>query len=197
MYEQGYDPTSYTEIAERACVGRSLVQRHFPRKELFILDLIEDASDASRRLLAQASDAREGTLPHTVRLTQLYFSLLLHDDQMIRLTGEVVADRRFSVRIIDQHHRSAFCIFQDADELTARDACFRAMGAAYEIIEERICSGGTLDADELACQTVALFAALATGTSYGEARRSLRQQLLPESVAQALADRLMAALLEV
>ena len=194
MYEGGFGPTSYTDIAGRACVGRPLVQRHFPKKDMFVLDLIDDAASTCERILGE--EAPCGGDPHeaALHLAQLYISLLLYDDNMVRLTAEVLADRRFSIRIIDVHFRSSFRLFPGVDEAEGKDACLRSMGATYELMEDRIVNHGALDADDFACQTVALFLALAKSEPYAATYERMKSLLLPEDVVRGLVPRIVASL---
>lgn len=182
MYERGYSATSYTDIAARSGLGRPLVQRYFPRKEQFILDLIQDVSTICKRLLEEHESIQLPIVIRRLHLTQLYLSVLLRDQSAISLTCDVLADRKVTAQVIDLHYRSAYAMFPDDDQAVLREASIRSMGGTYELIMDKHLRNESISPDDLAAQTMAAFLSFSQDAPYQASYEDVCAHLLPEHV---------------
>ena len=182
MYEQGYSTTSYTDIAMRSGLGRPLVQRYFPKKEQFILDLIQDVSAICKRLLEEHESIQLPIVIRRLHLTQLYLSVLLCNQRAVSLTCDVLSDRKVTARIIDLHHRSAYAIFPNEDQAFLREASVRSMGGTYELMMDKHLRNENISPDNLAAQTMAAFLSFSQDAPYQDSYKDACANLLPEHV---------------
>lgn len=186
MYERGFTATSYSDIAARAGVGRPLVQRHFPKKEQFVLDMIAQAAALCRQTLrAQDADCDSKTL-RSLHFLQLYQELILINESMRNLTREVLASRDLTRVIIDTHRESTFVFFDDGAS-DVREATAKALGGIYELIVMCMDQGESLDANALAAQTMAAFLVYTTDSTYRDSLKAMEVGLLPAAQVRAWA----------
>lgn len=186
MYERGFTAASYSDIAARAGVGRPLVQRHFPKKEQFVLDMIERATELCKQTLREHDGATTERVLRALHFLQLYQTLVLVDDAMAHLTRDVIANRDLTGAVIDAHWESTFQ-YCDGGAMGAREAAVRVLGGTYELMTVRMAAGEPLDAGSLAAQTMAAFLALTVDESYTAAHDAMTAALLPEAQVKAWA----------
>lgn len=194
MQEKGYSASSYTEIALKSGCGRPLVQRHFPKKELFILELVSQAASRCRELLSEAGVRDSFPVTRALHLTQLYLSLLLYDRSMIALTRDVLSQRCIMSDIIMLHYQSAFSFSTGAPDAACHQSAVKAMGGTYELMVDLVDNDAPLDADDLAAQTLAAYVCFTTNAAYGDAYQSMRRALLPRELMAKLVPRVIATL---
>lgn len=192
MYETGFDAASYTEISRRSGVSRSLVQRRYPRKELFVYELVEDAVTIcwAHALTAKGSqdvDLRswhslpEG-LPSPVRVArffQLYYSFLLWDANMRSLTRSVIANRNHTMFLIV---RNCHLVLDDESFAKVGTATMlKTLGGVYEYMAYAIDNQIETNVPDLAAEAAAqLFLRASDDTCLTTLERA-REWLLPQS----------------
>lgn len=67
--ELGYDGTPYSSIAKTCGISRSLVQYHFPKKQLLAIDFMEDMLAFNADWALERSGAASGDVPDDVMCT--------------------------------------------------------------------------------------------------------------------------------
>lgn len=174
--ECGYRLTSYSKIAETCGLGRPLVQYYFPKKEdlatEFVLSILRETS----ALVEPAEDP----LVNVTLLGQVYYSFLLSDENMKRLTLDLLSSRQVTGRVTAvnaEYTIPPFADMQQSQEIL-RHASIRATGGIYELLFIGLENGQPFDPGKLSTQNTAAFAAMALGHNYDTVLKDLENQLL-------------------
>lgn len=195
MNELGFHAASYSEIAERSGYGRPLVQMYFPKKGQFILDMIEDSINLICLILDRLGRLDGNAFERTLRIAQAYFSLTLRDEQALRLTREILAQRSMMKSIIGLYQIRAVSIEFNANPHDISTATIKALGGVEELIVDEVDKGNQIDPDDIACQLIAAMKMFLEDGSYKSAYAEMQQYLLPRQevheVIEAVADELL------
>lgn len=174
MMEHGYRSTSYAMIAEQASVPRAQVQYYFPKKAQIVTGLLNRALDLSIRYIdtygLQGSDGY-ATL---FRAGQIYFTFLFQDEQLRRLTLDVMADREISSELLFLNQRWAddFLSPNLRVEGEFEEAFAMVVGGTYELCYLHLSRGEKVDVVGTVRRMLIAFMTL-TGTGAADARRVL------------------------
>lgn len=176
--EVGYRLTSYSKIAEESGLGRPLVQYYFPKKEDlatgFILRVLEEITT----LVKQPDDI--SNLGYITRVGQVYYSFLLADEAMRRLTLDLLSSRQMTSRVIEANtmYTVPFVVEGGADDERMVEASIKAVGGVYELMFRSLDLHVDQDPSDLSAQNVAAFMVFAFGREYGAALAALRPEML-------------------
>jgi|GEM_PF-2234897 len=141
---QGYAKTLMKDIAEEAGVTKTLVQYHYPHKDVFITDLVEDMLDSTNGYLANNGMLKEGYYENLLMVGAAHFAYLLESEKMRNLTPDIVGDRAVTGKIIDLDIEWARAYMGHGEEGEWADGIAIIMGGAYDLIYRSICSGRAL-----------------------------------------------------
>lgn len=186
FYEEGYNATSYTRIAEKCGLSRSLVQHFFSSKEDFVNDLIDTIVDSNQSLLSAMETEDSSALERNLHSFQLYFAFLLYDESMVKLTYDLLSNRLIVRRILASNANRVPPLSAGHSQLDIREASGKAMGGVYELVCFRIDNGLPLDSDDLCLQCIAAFHAFLTNELYQDVYAEMKEHLLPQPVVRKL-----------
>lgn len=136
------------------------VQRHFPRKELFVEHFFQDLLDAIARYYKEKDLAEKEYLCNLYQIGTIYFSFLLSPD-MQKFTTDVLSDRRLTEVMIQKDmqwaaaYLTAFSLKEPAD---FRGDVALVMGGTYELLYQHLTGNITTDPQALMAQAILLFA---------------------------------------
>lgn len=181
MSEGGLKAASYTAIADRCGLGRPLVQRHFPQKTQFVLDLTEDRIAACIDVLNQHDLFSSSTETGILRVMQLYFSILLRNEQSMNFSREMLSRRDSMSAIIAVCHETAVRLGLQGDRAAMLESILQATGGTAELIVYKIDHGEPIDPDEVALRVACAYKVFMNDERYQEAASSMRRRLLPRS----------------
>jgi AcrR family transcriptional regulator len=158
--QKGFAGTSYQQIAEEMGMEKTNVQRHFPRKELFVEHFFQDLLDAIARYYKEKDLAEKEYLCNLYQIGTIYFSFLLSPD-MQKFTTDVLSDRRLTEVMIQKDmqwaaaYLTAFSLKEPAD---FRGDVALVMGGTYELLYQHLTGNITTDPQALMAQAILLFA---------------------------------------
>lgn len=190
MYEQGTKQTSYTAIAQKAGVGRPLVQRHYPKKDELLVLFITQVVDTCKARLADFDQRTTNPVLRTLHLSQLYLQTVLYDENMQALTLEILSNRDITGAMVRQHFESSFVWIAQQDNDDQREAytaSIKAIGGIDELLVIQLKDGVGPDAGDLAAQLMAGIETFVTNAAYRDTYLSMLDQLMDVSVAKRLA----------
>lgn len=186
--ECGYRLTSYSKIAEASGVGRPLVQYYFPKKEDlatgFVLTIMRETS--------MLVDAADEPLVSVTRLGQVYYSFLLADAPMKRLTLDLLSSRQVTSRVTAANAEYTIPAFQgmQGNPEILRQASIRATGGIYELLFIGLENNQEFDPGMLSAQNTAAFASIAMDADYHAVLSSLENKLLDQQTVAAICEKL-------
>ncbi len=194
--ELGYRLTSYTRISEKSEVNRPLVQYYFPKKEDLATSFILRMLDAVSRLVDETGKASALPLGYLTQLGQVYYSFILKDPDMRRLTLDLFESRQVTSKVIEAN--AAYTLpYLDADgssDPKLVNASVKATGGVYELVFRGLSRGQELDPADLSVQNTAAFMTLSSDIAYQEAKSQLEGQLLDEETVRDISSKLSKAL---
>ena len=191
--EYGFRLTSYTKIAEASGLGRPLVQYYFPKKEdlatEFVVSILENAS----KLVNGSNGASPDPMAYVTQLGQVYYSFLLQDASMRRLTQELISNRQITSRVTAANADYTIPLFAHAqpNRELLRLSSIKATGGVYELLFIGLEAGQSFDPGNLSIQNTSCFAATALGASYHATMEDLAGTLLPADEIRSICDELV------
>ncbi|WP_432969780.1 TetR/AcrR family transcriptional regulator [Dactylosporangium sp. CA-233914] len=156
VLEQGYDPTTMEQIAERAEVGTSTLYRYFPSKELLVLEPFTQVLDFAQRLEQRPADEPlDAALGAVIR--ESYPGKAIDRERLVALRRIVDHAPGPRARLWDLVNRSTRDLERviatraqlPSDDLTVSLAA-RMVLAVYEIVGQAWSAGHTRDSWERA-----------------------------------------------
>ena len=146
--EKGYAKTSYADIAAACGVEKTNVQKHFPHKDLFIDRFFEDLLDYADEFFGKR-DMLPGNYYQALYLVgQIHFAFLLSTPELLRLTLDIVSDRKLTETMISQDVSWATRYlegFSLEEQQTFADNVAVVMGGMYELLYRKLSTGTPLD----------------------------------------------------
>ncbi len=190
MYERGIKQTSYTAIAQKAGVGRPLVQRHYPKKDELLVLFISQLVDTCKARLTDFDQETTDPLLRTLHLSQLYLQTVLYDENMQALTLEILSNRDITGAMVRHHFESSFvwvAMQSSDDQQEAYEASIKAIGGIDELLVMQLTDGAAPDAGDLAAQLMAALEAFVANAAYQDTYVYMLGQLLDAQVVKRLA----------
>ncbi len=194
--ESGYRLTSYTRIAEESGVGRPLVQYYFPKKEDLATGFVFRMLAAVSESVDATGQASEQPYGYLTQLGQVYYSFLLKDANMRRLTLDLFANRQVTSQVIEANvtYTLPFVKPGGASDPALADASIKATGGVYELVFRGLSRGQELDPADLSVQNTAAFMALSSRVTYEDAKSQIKGQLLADETIRSIFPKLSEAL---
>ncbi|MGI6590113.1 MAG: TetR/AcrR family transcriptional regulator [Eggerthellaceae bacterium] len=98
--EQGYDDTSYADIAQACGIRKNLVQYHYPRKELFAIAFMERVLAEAQAALGYSNEDLRDDFGAIYRVGVCYFEYLLREGGYRTFLQDVIRNRDLTERIL-------------------------------------------------------------------------------------------------
>lgn len=159
--EVGYQKTTYQQIADALGTQKSNIQKHLPKKSLFISDFFEDLLNAANGWLEERGPADDGYFEHLFRIGTLQFALMLSGPELQRFTQDILSSREVTEVIIQEdiswagRYSSVFAL-----DLSPRiqDSVTFVMGGVYEQVYQRLLRKDPPNPQQLMEHAVRMFA---------------------------------------
>lgn len=155
--QHGYTETSYQLIADAMGTEKSNIQRHFPKKDIFVDHFFQDLLDAAAKYVGQPE---ENYFRSLYPIGVVYFAFLL-SPQMCRFTTDVLSERKLTEVIIQKDMQWAaeyLSGFELEEQPGFRDAVALVMGGVYELVYQHLVAGLDTDPRVLMSRAIDLFA---------------------------------------
>ena len=149
--KQGYDATSYADIAKATGRKRATVQSLFPKKSQLATNLINKLVYACQSYAADKGLAGSSPLDELYIIGQLYFSFLLSTARTRTFTFDVISDREATSNslLFNEDWVRDFLQVSNAEAERCMDAFVLAMGGGYEIVYQRLTAGAPINVASL------------------------------------------------
>lgn len=148
LLERGYKATSMADIAEAAGVSKSLVQKHFKRKDAFIEGLLEKLLDGIDAFLEERALRTDNYWSNLYLIGQLHYAFLLEDEGKTQLMMDIISDRELTEKMIELDVDWAFAYmhsFSEEEREELMDNMSIAMGGTYELLYRMLRQGRPID----------------------------------------------------
>ncbi|MDO4544809.1 MAG: helix-turn-helix domain-containing protein [Bacillota bacterium] len=158
--EKGYKATSMNDIAKVIGKEKTYVQKHFPKKEIFIYNFFSDLLDASDLFFAERNIKTKDYYMNLYLIGQIHFAFLLSTKEMKKFTIDILSDRELTEVLIKQDMEWAseyLTHFPLEEEREFKDNVTIVMGGIYELAYQHIKSGRPLDPQKLQKKAMMLF----------------------------------------
>ena len=152
LAHKGYESTSYRDVAEESGFDRGHVQYYFPNKKLFAEQFYRRMLELSVEFLKGRGEAPDPTRPivFSHKVGQIDYAFLQMNDQMRRLTGEMLEYRSIGAMIIDVEYewmaQHAFYPVERTPSESGFDEFVFWNGGVFECLRNAACAGQTIDA---------------------------------------------------
>ena len=159
--EGGYQKTTYQQIADALGTQKSNIQKHFPKKSLFISDFFEDLLNAANGWLEERGPADDGYFEHLFRIGTLQFALMLSGPELQRFTQDILSSREVTEVIIQEDISWAgrySSVFALALSPRIQDSVTYDMGGVYEQVYQRLLRKDPPNPQQLMEHAVRMFA---------------------------------------
>ncbi|MGY4103631.1 TetR family transcriptional regulator [Nocardia sp. R16R-3T] len=184
LLESGFTKMSYTKIADASGVDRPLVQYHFPRKEIFLLDFLDDLLAATRDHVRSHYPELTDPLSTLYVIGQLHFGTILLEDRIRLVTLDIVKNRELTARII-RFNEQWVASFLGSEELSAAeslsDDVTLILGGMYELVYRYTSEGNSLDVAGLMLRVVSVFGSSVRDVPPNVVRATLTSHAIPEN----------------
>jgi len=161
FWKHGFSATSYADIAAAVGKEKSNVQKHFPKKSLFVEHFFEDLLDSVDEFYA-ARDLRDPDyFVNLYRIGVIHFAFLTETPEMRRFTMDILSDRALTEVLIhaDMKWASTYLTVFSLEESTDfQDKVALVMGGVYELVYQMLADGRTVDVLALHQQAMRMFA---------------------------------------
>lgn len=146
--QKGYNATSMAEIAKNCGMSKSLVQKHFPKKDLFIRCFLQDLLNCADEYLENHGLRTDSYWANLFLIGQIHYAFLLADEGRRTLIYDIISNRQLTEEMIRLDIEWAFRYMENftADE---REEIYEdmsmVMGGTYELLFQRLSSGKPID----------------------------------------------------
>lgn len=159
--EKGYTNTSMADIGRAMGKEKTYVQRHFPKKELFIEHFFTDLLNAADEFFTKKGLKDENYYVNLFLIGTCQYAFLLSSPEMKRFTTDVLSHRDLTEVIIEQDIAWAASYLTDfslEEREGFADNIVMVMGGIYELVYHRLKNGGNIDPAEAQTRSMELFA---------------------------------------
>ena len=160
---QGFENSSFSDIAKAASVSKSLVQYYFPKKEQFLTDFIDRSLAAVSDIVAADLDyefQHELGKLYAIGYAQFYFAM--YNDRMNSLRMDIIRDRATTEMVVRNGvewiaaHTTALPTSMPEQEALARKTLIYVVGGAFDYIYDCMTTGATIDPEFLSDTSMSL-----------------------------------------
>jgi AcrR family transcriptional regulator len=191
LLDEGYQAMTYRAIAERCGIERTLVQHHFPKKETFLVDFLDELLAGTRDYVVANGLSGRDPYVNLFVIGQIHFSFLTMSERVRRLTLDIVADRALTERVIAFNESWALSFLHDenTEDVARSDRIAFMMGGAYQVVYRCLVQHRPLDVPDLLTRIMEWLVAEVDGDPNGAAR------LAPHALSAGQQERAVDALL--
>lgn len=161
---KGVTNTSFSDIADRSKVTRSLVQHYFPKKDIFIEDFITLCLTEISEIVENCEYIDiSNPLERLCTVGYIQFRFLLYNNQMENLKQDILRSRDYTMLIINDVIRWTMSYLEDEDNEfkdSVADAIIFAMGGAFEYIYAGLESDTEIDSHIVSSKVISIMNAL-------------------------------------
>lgn len=186
---KGYERTSYRDVAEASGFDRGHVQYYFPNKKLFAAHFYRRMLELSVEFLTNKGEGLDPAHPivFSHKVGQIDYAFLQMNDQMRRLTGEMLEYRSIGSMIIDvEYEWMAQHAFYPIDQHQGEDGFNEFVfwnGGVFECLRNAACAGQTIDPALISASLIE-HSAQTAGIDTAHIADQLEQATLPSSLVQ-------------
>ncbi len=189
---KGFRAASYAEIAEAIGRQKSYVQRHFPKKEIFVEHFFQDLLDETDQFLAARGYDPDAHAENLYRIGVIQYSFLFHSPELRRFTREILASREWTESLIQKDMQWAAEYLSGMGLKDPAQSAALVMGGVYEVLYQHLTAGTEPDPYELQATAMHLY-----GDLLGAAPEpSFSQDLLPLSMRDSAVEYLQKVLFD-
>lgn len=98
--KQGYEKTTYLEIADASNNTRTRVQYYFPKKEFLAISFFEKLLDESAAYLSQNKKNTGNTFADLYLVGQIFYNFLLNTKNLKQFTLDIISSRALTEEIL-------------------------------------------------------------------------------------------------
>lgn len=141
--EKGYQSTSYTDLAERSGVSRSLVQYYFPKKDLLARRCAKAIVIASQNVASAEMKQPRSQVGSAYVTSQVLLATLLMTAGSRQFLFDLLRDRDLEQQLIIQDYQLSHRAFAVADDEQARipDKVIMVAGGLGELVYSYLTRG--------------------------------------------------------
>lgn len=157
--QKGYTNTSLSDIASESGVSKSLVQKHFKKKEAFVEALLRDLLNFADQFLSSHDMITDNYWVNLQLVGQVHYAFLLSDSRHRQLFLDLLEIRNLTERMIRLDLEWAFEYmheFPDDDKESLFDDMTLVMGGTYELVYRFMKEKRSIDIDELQRKSLGL-----------------------------------------
>lgn len=150
LLQQGYAATSFSRIAERAGVSKSLVQRHLCKKETLMVDFLRDLLDCSDEYLSQRARKTDNYWANLHLIGQVHYAFLLKDEGRRTLMLDILSDRALTEHMISLDTQWAFGYmhaFTEEQKDQLEEDMAMTMAGTYELLYRALVRNRPIDVE--------------------------------------------------
>lgn len=155
----GFENASYAAIAEASGKQKTNVQKHFPKKDLFVYDFFSDLLTFTNAYFVEHGNRPEDYYQSLYVVGQIHFAFLLSTPEMRRFTVDILSHRDLTETLInlDMDWATQYLDrFSLKEEEQFRDNVALVMGGVYELIYRRLTTNRDIDPQKLQKQAMNL-----------------------------------------
>lgn len=146
--QKGYKATSMADIAQLSGFSKSLVQKHFKKKEAFIVGFLEALLNGIDESLTSRGLKTDNYWSNLYLIGQLHYAFLLEDDGKRQLLMDIISNRQLTEAMIELDVNWAFQYmhsFSEDEKEALLDNMAIAMGGTYELLYRMLGQGRAID----------------------------------------------------
>lgn len=153
---QGFENSSFSDIAKAASVSKSLVQYYFPKKEQFLDDFIDRSLAVVDDIVTEDLDYEfnhELGKLYAIGYAQFYFAM--YNDRMNTLRMDIIRDRANTEMVVEQgvywiiRHTDSLPSALPVEEELVRKTIIYVVGGAFDYMYDCMSKGVTIDPEFL------------------------------------------------
>ncbi len=182
--EHGFQKTSYRVIADAMGTEKSNIQKHFPKKDIFIDHFFEDLLDSVSEYYLSHGFSEEDYFGSLYRIGVIQFSYLLSTPDMRRFTLSILSERDLTEALIhkDMDWAAGYLTRYPIQETQGfKDNVAVVMGGVYELVYQSLNDGRTIHPEKIMDNAIRLFA-FTLGISTEQTDKVLKGIDLPDSL---------------
>lgn len=192
IYLEGFGNTSYTAISEKCGLGRPLVQKHFPKKEQLLCDLMEDIINACIFQIEENYPDNGHPAANTTRVVQLFYSVMFQNSISTRLAKYSHCQESSSGLVSTLLSNYAASLLDlDAEPEKLRNTVVWILGGLGQVLIDRANGNGDVDVDDITVRSLAALLVVFKDERYSDISDSLKHDLLDQSQIEPLVEEVM------
>ena len=153
---QGFENSSFSDIAKAASVSKSLVQYYFPKKEQFLDDFIDRSLAVVDDIVTEDLDYEFGhELGKLYAIGYAQFNFAMYNERMNTLRMDIIRDRANTEMVVEEavdwivRHTDSLPSALPVQEELVRKTIIYVVGGAFDYMYDCMSKGVTIDPEFL------------------------------------------------